>query len=600
MTKKELSEIYDMKTKDEVLEAKINGTHWVTLADILVIPGRNPRKKITQEGIAEKQRSLGDNRNRQQIQEVAATIHEGENGHKSILLYSGYTREEAMERNALKDLITQWNEENNLSSSDPEYIDPTQKNFGFEGRQVREQILNHSIEWAERYKEALRQYPIRINVGIFNEKETFVRSSTENLVRTDVSLSSRIHSIMQMTNAFKMKRKDIIAETGISQATISQLLSIGGIKGAMHEFYNIHFGAVDEANEKGKEIWDKLSKAIEEFERRLELPTKDECSIKMASGLHFNSFIKKAIKGKFKWSVVWKVFKTLTCLDENDNVNESTPSMSSPSFKHLIGVQEVVGNRVEDSVQNTEDLVKLQEQDETIDFQIEGLDNAQTDNESSAESSPEKEGETAPFETESGSEPEEAPLEIVGLDDDSDELELDDFNISIGDDDEEEEEEDSEDDISVELEAAGEAEKEESKEEEYTGERASKTKEAKQEEVKETLNWKAISEKLRVTSLLIQTELQSSPEDFCSRLFSLGELSALNSCIKQNDQSNAIDDIGRNLAEVASKLFQTLIEHASNTMTGDKYEKAVMKDLNILTSNEVDIDEQIKNKINEG
>lgn len=293
------------------------GDYVLSLFDIDTDFYPNPRGTEEWEAIKEMMNSLEMNDKGQQLQNIVCTIEIKDDGLVVAAVNAGYTRAEAAKRNALNNVISQWNSENKLTKSHADYIDPscTGKTKA-EANKDYNKLVQVGGRWKEAYESALKSYPLRVNIRAIHGKdksdprEARIVGFEENFRRTDMSLNAIVENIAWLSSeeGGKMKGKDIAKKFDVSPAMVSQWLSVFNIENVVREF-----AEYAKANDDQKAL---MEVCIKEFKRRSSLPTKDPCAIIQSHARDFAIFVKDYKKSKLKFASVLKILCALTCVNE--------------------------------------------------------------------------------------------------------------------------------------------------------------------------------------------------------------------------------------------------------------------------------------------
>lgn len=293
------------------------GDYVLSLFDIDTDFYPNPRGVEEWEAIKEMMNSLEMNDRGQQLQNIVCTIEVKEDGLIVAAVNAGYTRAEAAKRNALNNVISQWNNENKLTKSHADYIDPScTGKTKVEASKDYNKLVQVGGRWKEAYESALKSYPLRVNIRAIHGKdksdprEARIVGFEENFRRTDMSLNAIVENIAWLSSeeGGKMKGKDIAKKFDVSPAMVSQWLSVFNIENVVREF-----AEYAKANDDQKAL---MEVCIKEFKRRSSLPTKDPCAIIQSHARDFAIFVKDYKKSKLKFASVLKILCVLTCVNE--------------------------------------------------------------------------------------------------------------------------------------------------------------------------------------------------------------------------------------------------------------------------------------------
>lgn len=295
------------------------GDYVLSLYDIDTDFYPNPRGIEEWESIEDMMNSLGMNDKGQQLQNIVCTIETLDDGRTIAATNAGYTRAEASKRNALRELMIKWNEENKLTKSHKDYIDPVcAGKTKAEAKKDYDKLVQVGGRWKEMYEAALKSFPLRVNIRAIHAKgkadyvDAKITGFEENFRRTDMSLKAVVDNIAWFASdkGGGMKGKDIAVKFKVSSGMISQWLSINSIEEIFREFAE-HAKASDNQ----KEL---MEVCIKEFNRRSSLLTKDPCAILQSHARDFATFIKDYKKSKLKFAGALKIFCILTCVDDTN------------------------------------------------------------------------------------------------------------------------------------------------------------------------------------------------------------------------------------------------------------------------------------------
>lgn len=260
------------------------GVYEVSLFDINNGHFKNYRKNVSDDYIEDLRLSIKQRGLLQDV--VGAWLDDDENG--SIGLIAGFCRFEAMQRIALWDLVKEYNKAHNLEGDDA----IPHAGHCFRTQQLREKIREAGDEWKEKYDDALKAYKIRVKTRpIKDNVDAALDNMVENEVREDASLADKLSRIEDLINE-GVKAKRIATALRTNEPGISQCRKIVALPAALREKFGktgdgeLDSTAVGEAygleGEAANEKADQLLLAVDEFQRRLDLPKNHDSCIKFS------------------------------------------------------------------------------------------------------------------------------------------------------------------------------------------------------------------------------------------------------------------------------------------------------------------------------
>lgn len=268
----------------------------------------------------------------QQIQEVSVG-HYGDleaDEECGLGVYVGFTRIEAMKRDAQMEVIAAWNDAMGYSSPNDEgYVDPSGTGMTVGVLDVaRARVTGTSDEWAELMQEAVDTYPVRIRVNDVSSREAYAKSVQENAHRSEPSTGAKAASCAYMRDNFNLTGAQIASDTKLLQAHVSQYLLIADIPKILLAIVE-EYGAEDSEREL-------LARCIEEWGRRTYLPKDDQCAILISHA----RVLGPALRGHAKNSVDMKAALDLMCelcrVDEDGKINRKASRPDLATFTSLV------------------------------------------------------------------------------------------------------------------------------------------------------------------------------------------------------------------------------------------------------------------------
>ena len=334
---------------DAIVNEHLIGTFIVSLLDVDTSVFRNSRFEDSAPAIIDgMQATLGGlDKNfdtSQQIQEVSVG-HYGDpdvQGEECGLgSYAGFTRLEAMKRDAQSGVIDEWNTAMGYTSPrDEGFIDPRGTGMTIVDLDVaRMRIIGTSEEWREAMEDALGSYPVRVRVNDVSSREAYAKSVQENRHRSQPSTGAQAASCAYMRDEFKLTGAQIASDTKLLQAHVSQYLLIADIPTILLAIVE-EYGAEDSEREL-------LARCIEEFGRRIYLTKDDQCAILISHA----RVLGPALRGHKKNSVNMTAALSLMCelcrVDEDGKINRKAARPDLATFTALVNSAKEHGPSIE-------------------------------------------------------------------------------------------------------------------------------------------------------------------------------------------------------------------------------------------------------------
>lgn len=315
----------------EVKETKRAKAFILSLYDINIDLIKNPRADCTGDHVENIRNTIGDNRHNEQLSPVNATIVTVD-GIDNVAIYAGFTRFEAMSRTALKPVIEKWNTDNNLEPKDENYVDPL-PDKGFEARKDREKVLSAGGNWQKLYNEALKSFPIKVEVmPTLNDFTTFYKSFTENTARENMPAWNVAQALQEMKERFKVSWKTISAKVGMKQQTISQYNAVFSIPQ--------HLEAMFDEDKEGLKLTDADKKLAvickDEFVRRASLPVKDPRAVQMSHGRILGQALSQRANNGLNFKDGVKLLCALCKINPDGSLNPSHDAANYGVFETMI------------------------------------------------------------------------------------------------------------------------------------------------------------------------------------------------------------------------------------------------------------------------
>jgi hypothetical protein len=284
----------------------------VSLNDLDVTVYKNSRKTVTDEHLQELQRTLGNNRGGEQLQNISGSLQK--NG--KIGVWAGYCRTEAMTRNALKDLVAKWNEDNGYKPGKDGYIDPSYNGMGFDARKVRAQIYESGGKWKEAFVNALKVYPVNVVTRpVENDEEALALGWLENVAREDPPVWDNCIAVKTLADS-GWSGKDIAKKTGKKEAMISQLKTI-------RTFPNLFLKRAEEDESFDSDKVGLIKTALNEFVRRCSLNHKTEDAALTLTHARALAIAARGKKGGYQISTLqtYRLLCKLVHMDESGSLH---------------------------------------------------------------------------------------------------------------------------------------------------------------------------------------------------------------------------------------------------------------------------------------
>lgn len=261
----------------------------VSLFDIDPTVYENYRSTVPDSHINDLSRSLGMNKNGEQIHNISGV--KTEDGLK-IGLVAGFCRYEAMQRNALKKIVKEYNAEFAPDPNDEEHVKLGLVNTEdgtydlVNSRFERERIREKSEEWAEKYDEALKSYEVNVVVNKpKDEIESLLKNVEENEVRQDAPLVDLCRVIDKLLSK-GVKGREIAKRTKISASKVSQVKKINELVPYFESEFEKKYGEKGESPD--AEHLSMLKDALAEYNKRIALPKGHEKAIPLAHAREFS------------------------------------------------------------------------------------------------------------------------------------------------------------------------------------------------------------------------------------------------------------------------------------------------------------------------
>ena len=295
----------------------------------------NYRKTANEESIQKYCSSLKMNGNGEQLQAIVGYIDEKTG---KIVVYIGFTRVESMRRNALANLVKEYNNTFGYKPEDEGYVHNSEtivkvdskkiKIFegGFETEKQRQRIRNHSEEWRTRYDAALANYPVDINLRpVASEDEAKLSNVASNMLVTEVGLMDQAEAIAELSKVFSGNK--IAAELGITGGQVSHYKKVYASPGMLKDLFD-DARANHIITEEDRQLCHSL---IEEYVRRLNLPKDNPSVIKFS---HAREFANAVFNKKHPMNVksVILLMKSLCCVGTDNKFRPEESTMDYGRF----------------------------------------------------------------------------------------------------------------------------------------------------------------------------------------------------------------------------------------------------------------------------
>jgi hypothetical protein len=264
-------------TPGKVLTPQPDGQVRASLFDIDIYRWPNYRKVVTEAHIEELARTLGMNKNGEQLQNIGGRwTEEGKIG-----ATFGFCRVEAMTRNALQKLCDEYNETFGYAKGQPEYVNCRGKMF--DNRSDRARIRDAGPAWAEKYDNALKAYKLDVNIKAHQEGENIdLEVSFDNLIdnvmREDPPIWDLAVRIDDLSTRFGLTGKEIAKRMGKKEAAISQIKAIFNLPNGLRAM----FRAAKEAGEIDADTLAQMEVAVDALIRKCGMSKIYDSSIPMS------------------------------------------------------------------------------------------------------------------------------------------------------------------------------------------------------------------------------------------------------------------------------------------------------------------------------
>ncbi len=363
MNKKTITTL-KIQNRTSVIEAvKENGvgTFVLSLADLSnsvfvntrgsIVDGKS-RVKTSPQHITNIARTLGDNRNNQQLQALNCALVESgdkDNPITRIGIYEGFTRFEAMSRNALASLIDEWNVENGLKEGDEDYIIPVNleedndyvPDVDYEHEKQRFKIFEAGGEWQDKYVNCLKSYPIKVEiVRDITDKNAFTKGVVGNYARQKPPVWSMASNILTMINVYKMKGIEVAKQIGVTSALVSQYKAVAEIPDNLKRLIEKDEEVNTEDNKKILEV------CVDEFIRRASLAIEDKCAIQISHSKTLATLLRNATSHKLTFARAIKLMKLLCCIDAEGRLNAQSQTLNLSVFEQHVESAKRAGEKV--------------------------------------------------------------------------------------------------------------------------------------------------------------------------------------------------------------------------------------------------------------
>jgi len=314
---------------------------------------KNTRPEASADHISNIANTLGDNKHNEQLVAINAAVATID-GANFIGIYAGFTRFEAMQRLALEGVINAWNEENKISPDSANYIHPF-PDCGYEAQQQREVILQAGGRWAERYNEALKVYPVKVELSpSISDLNAFKKSFIENNARQNAPAWATADNLQRLKTSFSVSWKDIASMLGLKQATVSQYNAMYAVPDAMKEMYSEdkEMLKLGDADEKVMQV------CIDEYVRRASLPVNDPCAINLSHGRIFGQLLSGRKNNGVNFKDAMKLIRDLCRVSEDGKIQPKAESANYTVFSQLV---DNAKNRVQSKTkeEDTDDIIAI-------------------------------------------------------------------------------------------------------------------------------------------------------------------------------------------------------------------------------------------------
>lgn len=274
----------------------------------------NVRTKMNPDRVAELRQSIKD---QGQIQNISVTPLQ--NG--KLAVYAGYTRTEAITQNVCDPLIRKWNTENDLKSSDPNFLVVSNLTH-------RKMVIAHYAE--EFAKEKAKEHNlVRVVVDeeVKNAGQGRLKGFVENFHREDLSLADTMEAIEKLIEVDEISAQNVARMIKRSPGQISQYRKAVKLEPVLREFLvTPEEGETFDESDLAK-LKEDVNTLLTEYNRRISIGKKDKDG-ELGIGLsHVREFAARVVPGR-----------------GDDKVEGWKPALTRPQalalLCHLVGADE--------------------------------------------------------------------------------------------------------------------------------------------------------------------------------------------------------------------------------------------------------------------
>lgn len=293
-------------------EVPAEGETRITLDRVVTDYFKNYRKKALEDDIQDLRASL---KKQGQLQNCVGQWIVRDNV-AMIATIAGFSRIEALRRNALQKVCDEYNNAMGKNAGDDGYIACGGK--GFDSHAEREKIKEAGPEWAEKYLNALKNAEVLFKtIKVKDSMHAAYVNMDENEKRSDAPLGDKVSRIAELV-ADGAKQSDIAKGMGMTEPAVSHHLKIHQLPDHLIKvFSNL------EAVKKGLNMNEGDAKAAQtralgavvEFIRRLDLKKSDPQAISFSHAREFSGEVLHK-KDPLPLTAVYRILIDLTQVDD--------------------------------------------------------------------------------------------------------------------------------------------------------------------------------------------------------------------------------------------------------------------------------------------